>query len=152
MVLSPWIIPQCRHVSQLFQFFYAEHQGTCQVLLETFLRQKWGNFWLHFIGQVEFDPLVMGVWWGSVFLRFCYFLQCQLCIPWIRQRLNFHSLINRGKGNFKSYTMIGGSALAFCTISCWQHPPFPSPTLDLPQRLSPLSVVISLSGCIPLRA
>lgn len=107
-------------------------QGTCQVLLETFLRQKWWDFWLHFIGQVEFDSLVM-VFGEVQSLRFCNFLQCQVYTPWIRQRLKFHSLINRGKGSFKSYTVNGGSALPFCTISCWQHPPFPSPTSAPPK-------------------
>lgn len=34
-----------RVVSHLLHFFYVGHQGICQVLLETYLRQKCWNFY-----------------------------------------------------------------------------------------------------------
>lgn len=94
------------------QFFYERHQGVCQVLLETYLRQKVLEFWTSFHWPGPVWPFghgylmrlslskVLQVLTGSRL----YSLDKQ---TWIWSR----SLVNKRKGSLKSRAVNGGSVL-----------------------------------------
>lgn len=112
------ITPHHRVVSHLLQFFYVGHQGIYLSSAPRDIPQaEMPELLFCSIGQVQFDLLVMDVWWGSVFLRPWRLLQCQVCVSWIRQTwIRFCSLTNREKSSFKSHTESPGSAVSPCSV------------------------------------